>query len=400
MAGGSLILPQAPRIFGPRGEVLDVDGLVQEQLRNKPKRNRAYCKVYMNGQDLTSRLDPVLLSVRVTDRKFGASVANLTIDDRYGQIPDPPDGARVGIALGWPDEGAPKQFSGTLANVISSGQRQQGRTLDLEFTSYDMGGDGKTPVKMTWGEGNDGPNGKGKEIPFSDIVRDLGNKAGIKITVAPSIGEKKRTHWAVDGENPLGAIERFARELGGSFKVEGGQGGITDPGTGQSADGTAFQQKDAVVGQNVLAWRIIPTVRRAQWGSLWQGFFNRDKAVPEVVQDAMKGGFGFGQVEAKRMGPWPTNDAEMAKTSAAADNVTAVAKRGTGWIVVDGMPDMTSGAPLGIHGCRQGVDGTYTAEEVEHHYFRGGGFTTRIDVERPDIYDNSPVKQQWQNAPR
>lgn len=388
-----------PQLFGPNGQLIDADTLVANQLA-RPGHLRAYCKVYMNGQDLTSKLDPVLLSVRINDKKFGASTASMTLDDAYGKIPSPPDGSRCSITLGWPDEGSPKVFNGVLSNVVSYAQRPSGRLLDVEFTSYDMGSDGKSTVRMNFGSGKDNPDGNAEDIPFSKVAKALAEKAGIKnFNVAPSLADVKRKYWNVANETPLGALERFARELGGSFKVDSEGGGIADPKSNQAADGTPLTSNVCLVGQNVLAWRIIPSVRRAQWGSLWHGFFDRDKAASQVESDNPLSAFGFGGVQAKRMGPFPTNDKDMAKTSAKADAYTSVAKRGTGWTVVDGMPTAAAGGKFDLNGYKPGVDGLYTGEEVEHSYFRGGGFISRIDVEDPQIYDNSKILRQWTGTP-
>lgn len=397
MSGG-IIIPDdpdltrvGPLVFNKEGEIINPDKLQAYQAR--PGRMRAYCRVYFNGQDLTSRLDPVLLSVRITSRKFGQSTCSLVIDDAYGRIPNPPDGARIWVDLGWADGSMTRSFQGIMADVVSMGQRRSGRTLHVEATSTDQLGEGKQPITGSWGSGKDKPKGEGngggggedEGKSFSDVAQEIAGKAGINLNIAPSIGQIKRKYWSIENEPPLGWLERTARELGGAFSVEGGQAGITDPKSGLNALGQKLPTIRAATSENVLAWAIRPSVGRAQWASGWHGFFDRDKAAWLTKETGIDGGNFFGSAKAKHMGMLPVNDEAMAKTAGAADNAASVAGRGTGWINIDGEPGAMAGGKLQAVGLRPGVDGEYTISEAEHSYFKGGGFLTRCDLENPQL---------------
>lgn len=404
MSGG-IMLPEGtirsgPLLFSPDGRILNPDKLVGEQRR--PGRDRAYCRVYFNGQDITSRLDPVLLSVRITSRKYGQSTCSLVLDDQYGRIPNPPDGARIWVELGWEAESMTRTFQGYLADVVSMGQRRSGRTLHVEGTATDQLGDGKTPISGSWGEGKDKPKDEGggggggdEGKTFEEVAKEVADKAGISLSIAPSIGQQKRSYWSIDNEPPLAWLERTAKELGGAFSVEGGQAGVTDPKTSLNAAG---QQLPNIVCRNevnLIAWAIRPMVTRSQWAAGFHGFWDRDKAAWLTEETGFDGGAFFGSAKARHMGVFPVNDEAMAKTAGKADNVNSVQGRGSGWINIDGEPKAVAGCPATAIGFRPGVDGGYKCKEVEHSYFRGGGYLTRLDIENPDLAIGDGITGNW-----
>ena len=61
-------------------------------------RYRAHCRITVNGLDVTDRLEPHLVSVRVIDGS--PFTAEIELDDRDARLPAPPPGAAVMIELG------------------------------------------------------------------------------------------------------------------------------------------------------------------------------------------------------------------------------------------------------------------------------------------------------------
>lgn len=388
-----------PRILAPDGTIVDPTDFLRTQ--RQLTRLRATCSVFFNGQDITSKLDPSLLMVRITDRDGGISKAEIDIDDSYAKIPSPPDGAQLAIALGWPTEGAFKVFKGMMDDITSSGSKRAGRILTVTALGVNTFGPAKTPITGSFGTGNEKPEGgqqdEGKT--FGEVVKEIGEKAGIQVTVAPRLAEMRRKYWEINNENALSWIGRMAQSMGGSLKVAGGEAGVMDLQSNLDPSGAPLGNTDAVVGENVLAWRIKPRLGRPQWGKLAHGFFDRDKAGWQSVVREAAGGAGFGNAQAGFMGAFSVANEDVAGQLAAGDAVSSVRDRGTGWIAMDGEPLCRAGGLLTLHGSRPDVDGQYRVSEVEHTYIKGGGFTTRADVNMPQLLDSGSITGGWTPTP-
>lgn len=90
-------------------------------------RLRAYCTIIVDGFNITNKLDPHLISVRVVDEGIGS--AEIEIDDREGRLPIPLLGKSVQIQLGWTTESMKVVFTGTTNDVENKAAAGCGFTL-------------------------------------------------------------------------------------------------------------------------------------------------------------------------------------------------------------------------------------------------------------------------------
>ncbi len=98
---------------------------------------KAIFSVVVGGQDITLNLNPVLQSLRVSDKAgMSSDTASLELDDRGGQIVLPRPGALVLISLGWEGQGMGRVFEGTVDEIRASGSRS-GRTLSISAKGMD-----------------------------------------------------------------------------------------------------------------------------------------------------------------------------------------------------------------------------------------------------------------------
>ena len=161
-------------------------------------RRHAVCEINVNGQVVTSRLNPYLISVQVIDTIEGQhSECHIELDDRNAELEIPPDAVNITVALGWAGEGprvpdlgrtsidtATKKergivltkkftaetfaqelpwggpglrevFAGQVSSCESGfGRRGGGRRLWIEATSGNVKGLAKEPQSQSWGEGS------------------------------------------------------------------------------------------------------------------------------------------------------------------------------------------------------------------------------------------------------
>src|SRR6516164_2965129 len=95
------------------------------------RRLKAACKIEIGGMDVTSKLEPFLVSLRVV---CGVQMedynAEVELDDRDGRLPIPPINSPVKISLGWENEALGLVFDGVTHDVEHGfGRKQGGRRM-------------------------------------------------------------------------------------------------------------------------------------------------------------------------------------------------------------------------------------------------------------------------------
>ena len=401
-----------------------------------PMRHAA-CRIIVDGEDVTNRVDPYLFSVKVIDTLEGDfDTCALELDDRNAQLQIPQDGSRIIICLGWDSTGPrpysnqpfaqnpQNEFQGTDADadaavkkelpfsgpglqIVFSGivaqvesgftRRGGGRRLWVEGTSNNNKGPGKQVQNMTKGKGQEddssggasaspastgggsGGGGGGGEIPLQEVAQAVFQKAGLQLKLSPEMSKIKRDFWHVN-ESAHNFGQRMADEMGGYFKVANGTAILF----GKNEDmGMGFV--DVVWGVNLIGWRIKPFSSRAQWAKAESKFFDLFKGAWDGVGKSIGGSTPFGGATAAMNFIQPVANKANGSQNNGGGSADSEARRGNGWVLLNGDPRVKAGARLNISGARPGVDGTYLVTEAEHNYQRGVGFTTRCNVGQPEL---------------
>ncbi|NKC48099.1 hypothetical protein HED54_05490 [Ochrobactrum anthropi ATCC 49188] len=99
---------------------------------------RAIYQVKVAGQDISSKLLPILISLETTDKEGSSSdTASISIDDKDQVIRFPKTGDPMSVSFGWEGEGLSVVFTGTVDEVQSSGSRGGGRVLSISAKGID-----------------------------------------------------------------------------------------------------------------------------------------------------------------------------------------------------------------------------------------------------------------------
>ncbi|RZN13905.1 hypothetical protein [Bradyrhizobium sp. Leo121] len=381
-------------------------------------RRRANVKIVIAGMDITDAMAPYLISVQVLLKDWGPDTANIELDDRNAELPIPRDDEPVKIYMGWagsgpslplnqhveriykliiPDQyvdGSPIKevpyqasgyqmvFGGIVKSVESGFARAGGgRRLWVECISYNEKGDAKAPSLMTVGQG-DSPDGDGQDVSLKDFLGNVMQKNGLTL-YAYGVDDIKRKFWIQDNESPMSLGQRIATELGLSFKIIGNSA-LIGP-REQLPNGDLAPTVEAVWGVNLISWRIKPFSGRPQWAGAKQRFFDIWNGMWKSVTKSIGGSVPFGSATAVAMmhGAAPNEQAgQQYNEGMAADSQES---RGTGWVIINGEPAAQPNGNVVISGARPGVDGRYAISEAEHNYTRGGGYTTRCNLKRPQL---------------
>lgn len=336
-----------------------------------PKHQRAFCKITVAGQDVTSNFNPRLLNISVILPFDGVGEALLELDDRYGQIKIPEVEDSIIVELGWLDEGSFVVFSGTVFDLESAGQKRGGRTLTIVAQEANLLTHIKTTMRWSEGDGTE-------DVTLEKALKTASGFASINVKVSPDLAKLTRKFWMGNNESFMAFGKRIADEVGGVFKMSGQTATITKP--GGDADGNDMGSITAQAGRNLIAWRVRPRIARAIWANTGHMHFDPAAAAWKLVQSKVSSNAVIlSRPKADHTGVGAKADKDSAQQSADGDAVSARENAGTGWVLVDGEPQAQPSGQLVILGARPGVDGSYLITDVEHNYSPQQGYTTRID---------------------
>lgn len=324
----------------------------------------------VDGQDITSRLAPILISLSVTDKAGEASdKADITLDDTGGMIVLPKDGARMAVSLGWRDSGLVEVFRGKVTDVRSSFSRGEGRTLRVSANGVDAKGKAKSPKERHW-----------DDKPLKTILNEAAKDAGVNdVKIDVELGGVTLPYVAMQGESFTAFGQRLAEMVGGTFRVSDGRAVMVKRNAGQSASGKPLTPIVAAWGVNLIKGDIAPFIGRPRFKKTRVRFYDPKQAkwreeTAEVEDDGA-------EAEATQGGSAATS--AEAKQRAGADKTSSERDKGEGSIEIDGEPRARPEAPCSVIGVRPGIDGDYKIEGVTHSLKRGGGFTTSLELKKP-----------------
>jgi hypothetical protein len=349
-------------------------------------RLRAYVKIIISGMpaigvdgplDITSALEPYLLSVRVRDGIVNGYGAEIELDDRDARLPIPPIGATVDIEMGWLGEGSYKVYEGQVQDVEHGFARKEGGRKMWIHCGPDQLSKGKDPQQNHTGDGAEPGQQEGKPVKLMDALQKAASAAGHSIALAPKLQSLTRDYVAQANESFYHFGNRIADEIGGFFRVVGGTKGEIN--TTQEMASGAQPTVIAQWGYNLISWRVKPLAARPAWGGNNQQYFDTLKGQWKLFagKTGLPDPWGFASSVFQL--PRPAANASNAQQDNDGTTASIMAGQGPGRIVINGEPRAHGGGHVVLIGARPGVDGTYWIEMAEHLYSREG-YVTWLDV--------------------
>ena len=370
------------------------------------------------GEDVTSKLHPYLISVQVIDTMEGDhDQCNIELDDRNAELQLPPDHVSLQVAMGWsgvgprlPDRGrfseiggqGPIQrtkhediempfggpgmglvFSGTVTEVESGfGRRGGGRRVWITGTSGNVLGKAKEPQQATLGTGKQTDSMEGEKVPLKQFMEKIFKESGLTVKLSPEMEKITRNAWS-SNQSPMDWAKDFAAKNGGMLKIANGIVSMVAKGEGLNVDGVKMPTIEAIWGVNLIGWRIKPYSGRPQWGGAQAKFFNIAMGAWENIEGKIGGEMPFGGAKAIMKVAAGVADKTVGQQANDGGKRDSTSRRGTGWVLINGEPEAKANGFVTIDKARPGVDGIYQITEVEHNYQRGVGYTTRMNVAYP-----------------
>lgn len=327
------------------------------------------CKVVVAGQDVTSRFWPVLKEVNVEDRDgLSTDSCRMSLADVDGSIKLPEESATVEVYLGDSEAGVGLVFTGFIDEVRSRGAKRGGRELVLSAKGMDTNSKLKEPVLR-----------HEDDKTFGDVAQQWFQKAGVSVVVDPELAQISRPYWSMQGESPIAWGQRVAREIGATFKVQGGQAVFVKTGAGTTASGAPLPMIRAAWGDNLIDWDIAPIVSRPRFRETTARHYDPKSGKWKTV--------GIELTNEKRSRATSVNrfsraNEDTAKQQAEADRGRSERNGGEGSVQIIGTPDAKPEGTCIVSGARPGIDGSYRIDGVTHRLNKRG-YTVNLSLKQP-----------------
>lgn len=327
---------------------------------------RATFSVTVAGTNITPAND-VITKIGVST-KVGTHTdsATLEIDDREGQIVLPEKGAPCLIALGWVGGGTRQVFEGTIDEVKSSGSRSSGRMLSVTAKGVDTTGRAKEGQQRFWDNST-----------VQQILVDAGAHAGITMEIDPALGPLPRTYFDARDESFIAIGERLAREVGANFRVTGNRA-IFSLRNGMYDGLVIARWTDDPATANLHSWDISPDLGRPQFDTVRARWYDMQAAAWNMLDRGTRA--TVGAIFPHRFAKADETESDQQNAS---DEATTERDSGEGSITIEGDTAAIPDGLCWLQGTREGVDGYYRIESVNHDYARSGGFTTKLSLKQP-----------------
>jgi len=325
---------------------------------------RTLYAVYVNGQNITSTINPLLISLVTTDQDGTESdSASIELDDRKQMLVFPEEGAEMRILL----QGV-EVFVGKVDTVNWTLTRGGGSVLKISAKGLDT----KSKVKEP----------KQKHIDkkkVSEAIKEAGKDAGLTdVTVDPELDEE-RDYYFLDNESPMAFAQRLADEIGGTLRIRNNKAVISKKGGGKSATGAVLPTIIATRGVNLIQANVTPVSGRTRYKKVRSRHYDKKKAkwieTEEETEDT--------GAEATHTDRHSVADEKEGKGKNRKNKQEAADKKGAGSVTITLNPAARAEGVCQLSGCRPGIDGSYKIQQVSHRVTRAGG-TTDITLKQPD----------------
>jgi hypothetical protein len=345
-------------------------------------RLQAFCIVIVGGVDITDKLNPYLISVRVVDTKI--PTAEIEIDDRDARLPIPPLRAPISVNLGWIAEGSYMNFEGEVVDIEYSDARGGGgRHMTVHCrASNNVANKAKEPGSDNLGDGAPPGENVGKLIGLDKWLGHATGTAGFTVDwgadALAKAGKLLKDHHDRNNEGLYQLVEREAK----------GAGLTTQWLTGNKVKLLSLNDKQgsviAQVGYNLISLRVRPYSASGSWSDSRQHWFDTKLGQWKRMKSPITTGVSqfdaaIGAIAGFLL-PKPAPDEASAQADRDGGSEQVGYGQGHGRICINGEPSAKFMCAVTVIGVRSGVDGSYTAWDAVEHIYSRQGYVTWLDV--------------------
>lgn len=317
-------------------------------------------RVTLAGQDLTERIRPRLMSLRLTEaRGEEADQLDLEIHDHDGRMAIPRRGVEVRVAIGWVDSGLFDKGSFTVDEVEHRGSPD---VLSVRGRSADLRGPMRGRRERSW-----------HDTTLAQVLASVAGENGLQARVDAALAATAIPHLDQAGESDAALLTRLGRRFDAVATVKAGVLLFLPIGAGRSATGLALPGANITraSGDN-HAWAAVDRDKYSGVEACWQDLA---AARRKVVLVGAKG-------SVKRLKRTFASEAQ-AREHAQAE--WGRLRRGAATLRMNmalGRPDLSPEQEVHVSGFKPEIDGQgWLISRVSHSIDGSGGFSTSLEME-------------------
>jgi len=323
-------------------------------------------RVALDGTDLTDRIRPRLIMLRLSERRGGdADQLEITLDDSDGRLAMPREGATLSVQLGWSagsgvTVGLVDKGKFTVDEVEHSGPPDQ---ITIRARAADFTSAIATRREKSW-----------HDTTLGAIVREIADRNRLTPRCAAALAPIVIKAMAQTRESDIALLRRLGREHDAVATVKAGALILSPTGAATTATGATIP---AITIRRSDGDRHIFRIRkREEAGSVSADWHDRKDAKKKTVT------VGTGAGEVKRLArTYPTEEA--ARRAATAEQGRAAREpRSMDLGLALGRLEIYPDRPVTLTGFKTEIDAVkWLVADVTHELLPDRGFTTALTLE-------------------
>lgn len=321
--------------------------------------------ITVNGTNITSLIQDRFISLNITDEAgIKSDRFEFTIDDRDKRLDIPKTGAKVTVAIGY---GANLVIKGTYVvdevQIEGALRKMTIRASASDFTKTGKAAKLKAPRERSW-----------HDTTIGAIVKKIAGESGLKPAISPSLAATKIEHED-QTESDMQFLSRLARDNGATMKVADGNLVFAEHGEGVSVSGKKLPTVK-ITATETTDWNIV-IAERGAYGAIKASYHNRKTGKRRSVT--------IGKPSGGHVMTMNGTHQNRGKASRAAKSRKKAQDRGKTKFSISNMPGnpyLAAEQHMDAIGFRQGVDGIWMVNHVEHK-IDDSGYKCSIQAEKP-----------------
>lgn len=323
-----------------------------------------YAHFIIEGHTPNNALMARLLSLSITDQSgIQSDTLSITLDDRDGTLVLPEKGAVIECWLGYKETNEVPMGRFILDEVEVSGMPQ---TLVLSAKAADMQAGFKTPKTRQW-----------ESVSVSDIVKTIAHEHHLEPKIAPPKGELGFAYLAQTEESDLHFLTRLGQTIHAVIKPAFGYLVCVAKGESKTLSGQALPEIH-LSKKDILQYRMVQA-ERGKYKAVKAYYYHALFAEPQELM--------VGKGEPLYCIRHPYADEREAQSAASAK--LALFQRGSASLSLTmlGQPALMAEGRCHIRGIREGINGVWQVERVQHR-LDAQGFITTVEASVPSTIAN------------
>jgi uncharacterized protein len=325
-------------------------------------------RVTLDGQDLTNKIAPRLLSLRITEKRAGeADEISLVLHDKDNSLAIPRRGVLIRAALGW------ERGSGLQLGLVDKGS----------FTVDEVSWSGPPDVVTVSGRSADLTAGYRKrrdasyrETTLGTVVRQVAARHGLTPQIAPELADIEVPVLGQTAKSDMAMIRGLGRRHDAVATVKSGKLILSPISAGTTAGGRVIPGA-TIARADCQTWNY-QLASREDYDGVEADWHDQDAAQRETVKVG-------GTRNPKRLRR--TYATELDATHAARAEHSRI-QRADAKLDLDlalGRPDLYPNRGIAVSGFKSEIDARrWLIAEAEHEMDGQGGLRTRLELEVPN----------------